>query len=392
MALDIGIVGAGVGGLYAGAALAADGHNVTIFERAAAITEVGAGIQVSPNGAKLLDAVGALGDVASVAVEPPAIEFRDGLSGARFMRMPLGPAARQRWHAPYLHVHRADLIDALRRCALRHNARLILGARVEAIMADGTLRCRGASKTFDVVIAADGARSQTRSNLFEAPRPRFTGNVAWRALVDEEHQGSIDIPHGAVVWQSGGAHVVTYRVSEARRINIVAVVSGCAWENENWTTDADPDELRRRFKGWAIEPLLRGMGECWKWGLFETPPPASWRRGRVVLLGDACHPMVPFLAQGAVQAIEDGAVLARALHELPDVETALDSYGRTRHDRVVRVQRTAQANAGIFHARSTPQRAALRLAMTAISRVAPTTLMARFDWLFGHDTAKEPFK
>jgi salicylate hydroxylase len=392
LALRIGIVGAGIGGLYAAAALAGDGHEVTILERATAIAEVGAGIQISPNGSKLLDAIGALERLKAKAVEPPAIAFRDGRTGTEFMRMPLGTAARKRWGGAYLNVHRADVIEALRVCSQMRGAAIRLGETVERVTADGVMITASNRFQFDLVIAADGARSVVRGTLFNAPKPQFSGHVAWRGLADATHGDAAQIPDGAVVWQGAGAHVVTYRVSGGATLNIVAVTSGCDWVDEGWSTPGDAHELGRNFEGWFLAPLLRCLSPCWKWGLFETAPPDMWRQGRVVLLGDACHPMVPFLAQGAVQAIEDGATLARLLREKADLDRALNRYGHERHARVARVQQTAKDNAAIFHAGPSARRALMRLAMTGASRVAPAAMMARFDWLFAHDAGAPPFK
>ncbi|MFN3612953.1 MAG: FAD-dependent oxidoreductase [Rubrimonas sp.] len=392
MARDVAVIGAGVGGLFAAAALAARGHDVTVFEQAQRIAEVGAGIQISPNGTRLLDHVGALTVLLGHAVEPPAITFRDGVSGSEFLRMPLGEAARRRWRAAYLHVHRADLIAALNACATNMGVDVRLGQAVESADPDGSICVRGRCERFDLVVAANGARSAVRRHLFDAPEPRFTGHVAWRALLDARAVDAAGAPDGAVVWQGSGAHVVTYRVSGGRALNVVAVAGGQDWVDESWSIPAVADELDGVFRGWAVSPLLREIDHCWKWGLFETPPPMRWRNGRVVLLGDACHPMLPFLAQGAVQALEDGATLARLLGEDADFDSVLDSYGAERQARVIRVQKTARANGALFHAGPSPRRAIMRLAMATVSRLPPAALMAQFDWLFGHDASAAPFR
>lgn len=380
----VAIAGAGIGGLFAAAALAQAGCEVVLCERATALTEVGAGVQVSPNGARLLDRLGVLAAVRAAGFAPEAAEMRSGVSGARLLRLPLGAAAEARWGAPYLQVHRADLLHVLARATGEAGVALRLGAPV-ARAAEGALLLEGGEAVeADAALGADGLRSAVRASLLGPDAPRFTGNVAWRATVP-----TAAVPPGlaapnATVWVGPGRHLVTYRLRGGALVNVVAVEERAAWAEESWSAEGDPAALRAAFAGWRAAPLLAAVERCWLWGLFDRDPPPFWARGRVALLGDACHPMPPFMAQGAVQAIEDGATLARLLPGADDPAAALRAYEAARRDRAARVLRTARSNAALFHARGLG--AALRQGPIALgSRLIPAAAAARLDWLYGHD-------
>jgi len=385
-AMRIAVAGAGPGGLFAAAALARAGCAVTVCERAPAIGEVGAGVQISPNGARLLARIGALEALRTTACAPEAALMRDGRSGATLLRLPLGDAAVARWGAPYLQVHRADLIAALADAARDAGAKIRLGA--EAVDADdaGLRLAGGETVAADAVIAADGVRSPLRAALFGPVTARFLGQTAWRGTVAAEAAPPAFRAAAATVWVGPGRHLVTYPLRGGAEINVVAVREQDAWSAEDWRAEGDAAEMRAAFAGWAAAPLLQAMTRCFLWGLFDRPAPPAWRRGRVALLGDACHPMLPFMAQGAVQAFEDGAALARLLPGAGDVPAALAAYEAARRPRATRVQAVAAANARLFHAAG-PARL-LRQGVVAVgSRLAPGVAAGRLDWLYGHEEA-----
>jgi salicylate hydroxylase len=383
MTLRVAIVGAGIGGLYAAAALARRGCAVTVLERAPALTEVGAGVQISPNGARLLDRIGALGAVRSASVAPPVAELRLGDSGAVVLRLAMGQAAEARWGGPYLNIHRADLLAILADAARAAGVAVRTGAEVARVGDEGVTTATGETLAADVVIGADGVRSTVREALFGPEAPRFTGAVAWRATVPAEAVAPGLVPDGAVVWMGPGRHLVTYRLRGGRVINLVAVEDRAAWSAEGWSQPGDPDELRAAFRGWRMAPLLAAVGSCFLWGLFDRPPLPRWSAGRVCLLGDACHPMPPYMAQGAVQAIEDGAALARLLPDGPDIPASLAAYHAARAPRATRVQQTARDNGRLYHARGTLERAARYGVIGVGSRLAPSVAAGRLDWLYG---------
>lgn len=388
--LKIAIAGAGLGGLFAAAALAQGGCEVVVCERAPALGEAGAGIQISPNGARLLARIGVLGEVARAGFAPLAATLRRGEDGAVVLRLPLGAQAEARWGAPFLQIHRADLLAKIERAARAAGAELRLGAGVVA----AATHARGAVLTLDggdaveadVALGADGLRSAVRAALFGDRAARFTGQVAWRGVVAADALPRDLVRPEATVWIGPGRHLVTYYVRAGALVNFVGVEERDVWTEESWSAPGDIAEVRAAFAGWhpAASGVLAAAGACLLWGLFDHPPLPAWSRGRVGLLGDACHPMLPFMAQGAVQAFEDGAALARLLPRAGDIEAALLAYHAARFARASRVQAQARDNARLYHARSPLGRLARHGPIAIGSRLAPGIAMARLDWLYGH--------
>jgi salicylate hydroxylase len=241
----------------------------------------------------------------------------------------------------------------------------------------------------EVAIAADGLRSPARAAHFAATPPRFTGNVAWRGLVDAA--GLPDELHRPVarVTMAPGRHLVTYPLRGGRLVNFVAVEERAAWTAEGWMQPDDPANLRRAFAGWtgAAGALLAAVESCHLWGLFDHPPLPHWAAGRLALLGDACHPMLPFLAQGATMALEDAWVLADELDLARDPARGLAAYEAARLPRATRVQRAAARNGRVYHLRP-GLRDAAHLGLGLASTLAPGLLAGRFDWLFGADVTR----
>jgi salicylate hydroxylase len=386
----VAIAGAGLGGLYAAAALAQKGHEVVVCERAPALGEAGAGIQISPNGARLLRRIGALAEVEAQAFQPEAAEMRLGVSGATVLHLPLGAMAEARWGAPYLQVHRADLLAAIHAAARRAGADIrvatpVRGAETSAdgaaLMLDG-----GGVIDADVVLAADGVRSAVRHAVFGQDAPRFTGQIAWRGTVPTAALPPGLVHPTATVWVGPGRHLVTYYLRRGSLVNFVAVEERAAWTEEDWSAPGDIAALRRAFAGWhrGAAGVLAAAESCLLWGLFDRAPLKSWVFGRIALLGDACHAMLPFMAQGAVQAFEDGAALARHLSSDLPVPQALAAYERDRRGRAMRVQQVARDNARLFHAEHPVERLARYAPIALGARLAPRVAMGRLDWLYGH--------
>jgi salicylate hydroxylase len=388
---DIAIVGAGIGGLAAAIALAQRRARVRVFEQAPALREVGAGLQVAPNGVAVLEALG-LRDAAELKASlPQAAELFDHRGGGRLVaRVPLGHAIVGRHGRPYWSFHRADLLALLEAGAEEAGVDIRLGARVDAAEPSGdgmrlTL-ADGSTESAALVVAADGIRSGLRSAHFESTPPRFTGNVAWRGLVPAARAPAEMLRPVARITMGPRRHLVTYPLRGHSLVNFVAVEERKAWTEEGWNTPDDPANLRRAFAGWEgpAGALLAAVDECWLWGLFDHAPLPRWTDGRLALLGDACHPMLPFLAQGATMALEDAWVLAAALDLAPDPVRGLSAYEDRRHARASRVQRAAARSGRIYHlgpGLRGPAHAAMRVA----SAVAPGLLAGRFDWLFGAD-------
>lgn len=386
---EIAVVGAGIGGLAAGLALARRGARVTVYEAAPALGEVGAGLQIGPNSVAVLEALGLRDAAEAVASVPEAIELRDGPTGRQVALLPLGAACLARYGRPYWQFHRADLLGVLARGATEAGVAICTGATVagvvdapEAVQLD--LGDDGSARA-EAVIAADGVRSAVRRAAFGSETPRFAGHVAWRGLLPADQLPLGLFPKSACVSMGPGRHLVTYPLRGGTLWNFVAVEARTAWTAESWTTADHPAALRRAFAGWSREvgTLLSAVEETFLWGLFDHPPLPAWAHGRVALLGDACHPMLPFLAQGAAMALEDAWVLAAALDAAADLPAGLATYEARRKARATRTQRAAARNGRIYHLASPVLRGAAHLGLRAASSVAPGALLGRFDWLYG---------
>ncbi len=388
----VAVIGAGIGGLAAALALAQRRAHVVLFEAAPSLGEVGAGLQIAPNGVAVLEALGLRDGVERVANLPDAVELRDHADGRRVARVPLGDTSNGRYGRPYWHLHRADLAAALAEAVQEAGVDVRLGTRVAEVA--GTIEgedLRVVSESapplaVDIVVAADGVRSALRDAWFAGPGARFTGHVAWRALVPADRLDPDLIPAGAVVTMGAGRHVVTYPLRGRSLLNIVAVEERAAWTPEGWSIRDDPAHLRAAFAGWGggIGDILAAVDDCFLWGLFDHPPLAHATRGRIALLGDAWHPMLPYLAQGATMALEDAWVLASELDTAETPQRGLMAYEARRAARVARVQRASARNGRIYHLGGRRRRA-MHLALRTADTLLPEIVARRFDWLYGAD-------
>ena len=383
------VVGAGIGGLTAALTLERKGIEVTVLEATSEFGEVGAGIQVSPNATRVLHELGLEGPLAERAFRPEAVELRSWRSGQLLTRVPIGHDVEKKFGAPYLHMHRADLhavlaeaveatsgIDTHLDAECNHVERNEKGASV--VIADG--------REFhaDMVIGADGIKSVVREALFGKEAPRFTGCVAWRALVPAEAVRDADVRPVASNWMGPGAHFVHYYVRGGNFVNCVAVVEKTGWEIESWTERGEKTELVDDFAGWhaTVQALINAIDpkECFKWALFDRDPLPQWSQGRVTLLGDACHPTLPFMAQGACMAIEDAAVLAECVGGEAKVPSALERYEKLRKARTAGIQLGSRKNKELYHLAG-PKAWLRNVGM----RVAGSRLAGRVDSLYSYD-------
>ncbi len=382
------IAGAGIGGLTAALALTRAGFRAVVLEQAARLDETGAGIQLSPNATRVLFDLGLGARLRPLAVAPEAIRVVNGASGRDIVRVPLGLTAAQRYGAPYWVIHRADLQAVLAiTIAESPDVTLRLGTRVEnfAVHQHGiTVEVRGTQGLRDeqciALIGADGLWSTLRTRLGERRAPRFARRTAWRAVVPAA--GLTDEFRESVtgLWLGRDAHLVHYPVKGGREINIVAIVRD-DWHEPGWSAPGRQGELATRFAGFAPQArALIAVPDRWqKWALFDRRPGRPRTRDPVTLIGDAAHPMLPFLAQGGAMAIEDAAVLASCLGRDEDVVRALRTYERTRRTRVARAQREARRNSWRYHL-SGP----LGFARNAVlSALGGENLLRSYDWLYG---------
>ncbi len=383
------IAGAGIGGLTAALALTRAGFRAVVLEQAQRLEEAGAGIQLSPNATHVLFGLGLAERLRPLAVAPEALRIVNGASGHDIVRLPLGPAAQARYGAPYWVIHRADLQGVLAAAISESpDVTLRLGTRVEdfAIHQHGvTVEARGPAQSIPdeqgvALIGADGLWSTLRTRLGDRGGPRFGRRTAFRAVVPasrliEEFRTPV-----TGLWLGRDAHLVHYPLRGGRDVNIVAIVRD-TWHQPGWSAPAGASELAPRFARFAATArALIAIPERWqKWALFDRPPGRLRQQGPVTLLGDAAHPMLPFMAQGGAMAIEDGAVLAHALERDEDIARALRTYEQARRHRVSRAQRAARLNSWGYHLAGP-----LGLARNvALGTMGGEKLLRRYDWLYG---------
>jgi salicylate hydroxylase len=379
------IAGAGIGGLTAALALAKRGIGAALFEQAERLDEVGAGIQLAPNATRILTELGLADRLSFTLVEPEVIRVRRARTGAIVTTLPLGAAIRARYGAPYWLMHRADLQRALLEAvAGEPRIALTLGAKVGgfALDAGGIVARLGSGREYRgaALVCADGLWSELRSLLGDTTPPRFTGRTAWRATVAASHLPA-DMP-AVDLWLGPGGHIVHYPIRAGAAVNIVAV----ARDNRNsiaWNTPAHRDEVLARFPATAWATAARELlatAEQWqRWAIFDRAASQRWGCGAATLLGDAAHPMLPYLAQGAAMAIEDAALLAAVLAQTPTgVPRALRAYEAARQPRTARAQRAARRNDFSYHLAGLP--ALIRDAV--LRALGGERALAQYDWIY----------
>ena len=353
------IAGAGIAGLTLALTLARQNRPVMLIEKRSRIDELGAGLQISPNASRILIELGLGPALSRVAGEPDELIVRDGKTGTTLAGMAQGQAMRQTYGAPYWHIHRADLqtvlLDAVRSepgiqlsfgraiAGLEQND---TGVRVHTETANGTQ----ATLEGSALIGADGLWTRTAALLGDASEPRFTGYTAWRATLPMEEAPALFRANATGLWLGPNSHLVHYPLRSGRVLNIVAIVSDRSAE-PGWSRPGDKQSCEARFRHWAepVRALLSHIPEWHIWSLYDRPPRPHAAYGRVTLIGDAFHPVLPFLAQGAAMAIEDTAVLARSVSQHDDLATAFKAYVTQRMPRAARVQQEARFNGRVYH-------------------------------------------
>ena len=348
------VVGAGIGGLAATLSLRRAGHEVTLLEQTPQFTEAGAGIQLAPNATRELRRLDLLDAVASQAARPAAVSFRTWSDGAEICSYALGREVEDAFGAPYLQVHRADLRDALAAAvpggSMRLNT-LVVGIDQDDRSAYVTT-ANGGRLGADLVVAADGIRSAARRWLFGADEAVFSHTAAYRALLPVDEVAELGLPDNGM-WLGPGRHFVHYWVRRGELLNVVAVFGTEVAAPESWTARAEPGEQLRAFEAWdfRVRRVLERAGQVFRWSIHTRAPLTRWHIGRVTLLGDSAHAMVPFQAQGAAQAILDAAVLGDCLTEAgpADVPDALDRYVRRRLAAATSMQARSARAGDEFH-------------------------------------------
>lgn len=392
--MKVGIIGGGIGGAALALALNQQGIDAHIFERAPAFGEIGAGVQMTPNAVKVLNALGLGGELQKVGFLPEAMVGRNWEDARQLFRTPLKAVCPTLFDANFYHVHRADLLSLL--CAGIDASKVTFNAactgvehrngRAVASFADGS--------TFeaDLIVGADGIHSVVRNSLWGKTPASFTGHMCWRALVPVEQHPLPFVSPDASFWMGPKSHIVTYYVKGGAAVNIVAVAESDKWVAESWTEPSSREELLAAFTGWHsdIVDLFRmtDSATTFKWGLFDRDPMPQWSKGAVTLLGDAAHPMLPFLSQGAAMAIEDGYVLAQALAHFDDLQEALSAYEEERRPRTARVQLEARERGRTYHL-ATPEELEKRdREMREQQKANPNAVGIKAEWVYEYDARR----
>jgi len=379
------VVGAGIGGLTAALALRQSGFDVHVYEQARVLREVGAGLALGSNAVRVLHRLGLADELRGFGVRSESWDFRDWHSGEILGRVPLGDAAESRWGAPFYNAHRADLHDALR--AAVGDEHISLGAccvsveQVESRVAIGFADGRDA--TGDLLVGADGVHSIVREYVAGPDQPTWWPQVAWRGLAPGAIGREIGLETRQQMFVGPNSLFVTYYVSSGRLVNWIVPTPSDGWGEESWSALGDRDDALRMLEGWhpQVRTLIANTEQVFKWAMFDRPSLETWNRGRVTLLGDAAHPMLPFMGQGAAQSIEDASALARCLaDDRDDAERAIARYAAIRRDRAGAMQAASRQQGRDLQLSDAGEIAARNAQM-----VSPDSLLARYDWAWGYD-------
>jgi len=387
--VKIAIVGGGIGGLTAALALSQNSHDITVFERSAGIREIGAGVQISPNAGRLLHSLGLGAAYSEISVNPHRVVLRRWEDDSIIRTTDLDQNFLSQHQVPLANVARNELVeilgDAVATCT---NVALKFSTHVVAVepgeSASVVLFSDGSSQSFDIVIGADGIHSIVRPCVGGIDKPRFSGSSAYRALVPRS--AVEDLPIDVTNRMGPDRHVVSYFIGRNRsHLNLVCISPEDSWESESWTEQGTMEDLYARFEGWSPEflSLLRRVEEpVFRWALYDREPLEKWGSGTTTLLGDACHPMLPFMAQGSCQAIEDAVVLARCLSDVStsDASHVLRRYEAARQGRTAQVQTSSFMNRDLFHMPDGQE----QLDRDLIFSVSPPG-MSILDWVYEYD-------
>jgi len=380
------IAGAGLGGLTAAACLLQAGFDVDVYEQAPELGEIGAGIQQSANAMHVMHHLGLGDQLMAVAFQPPVTQFRLFDSGKILQELALAEKHQERHGAPYLQLHRADFHAIL--------ARRVLALKPDAIHLKATATgfeetpdgvvlhlADGSTAAGDALVGADGVRSAVRSQIAGRAPPAYTGDAAWRLTVPTARFPANFMDGKSSIWVGPNKHAVVYFLRGGTLLNFVAAVELDEWIEESWTLKRPWAELKADLTGWHedIQAIIDAADreQCFRWALNVHPALDNWSTGRATLIGDAAHPTLPYLAQGAAMAVEDAAVLTRALERSSSVSAALKLYQHNRLGRTARIVRESQANRALFHLETTADLKAA-FAKRNMDR-------ERADWLYSYN-------
>lgn len=406
MSIKIVVAGAGIGGLCAALALAKRGFEVAVYEQSSQVAEVGAGLQLSPNAMHVLKALGIAEQVKAKGFRPKSAVMRHFQSGKTYFTVPLGDTALHKFAADYLHIHRADLLSVLYAECKQANVSIHLGQQLQSYHHSADKLSikfeNDQNLEADLLIGADGIKSKVQACMLGQTPAQFTGQVAWRGVVAADKLPKGLIKPNANLWVGPGKHFVSYYLRGGELVNFVAVQERSDWQKESWHEAGDIQELRNTFVDWhpEVTELLAATEQCFLWALFDRQPLSHWTDKNVALLGDACHPMLPFLAQGAAMAIEDSYALAHCLVEQTvadqsslnqnHIQNALLKYQQIRLSRASSIQGGARKNAGLYHMNSAFDKTKLAvLSGLASLGLSDTVAANKLDVIYSYNITEE---
>jgi salicylate hydroxylase len=391
--LKVLVAGGGIGGITCVLALRQRGVECQLFEQAPAFGQVGAGLQVSSNAARVLIKLGLGEALKKVATYPEGRDYRAWDDGDRLYYTPLGKRAEGHFGAPYYAAHRADLLDVLLSGLGQHGFRL--GSRVERVDQDASgvtlTLADGSAESGDILIGADGIHSTVRAQLFGKELPRYTGNVAWRGLVPAERVAHLDLGSVVGVWMGPNRSIVQYYVSAGRTFNWIGISRSAEPARESWLAEGKVEDALAEYDGWhkTIRTIIAATPKVLRQALYDREPLPDWQAGRIVLLGDAAHPMLPFYAQGAAQSIEDAYVLAGCIAAAQDRPLdALARYVKLRQPRTAWMQGLAREEEELYQTNDAAAIAARNQRMRANRIPETATFPPEQERLYGYDAEK----
>ena len=386
--LNIGIVGAGIGGLSAALMLKISGHEVTIFEKQSESFSSGVGIQLSSNAIRILRNFDLEDDIIKCGNYPLMVDCINGHNAKKITSIPLGEFAKKKFNGGFYQLHRNDLISILKNKANDIGVKINYNSAVVDLLQNlskATLIFEKGQFNCDFVIGADGINSLVRKKIFVDKPPNFLKQVAYRTLIPSNKLPRAFSEDKTLLFLGSGKHVVSYPIKDKSLVNFVFCMDSDHFYDQDWTKNVPPLELIKNFSDFLVlEDVFQEISSLKKWGLFDYPILKEWYKNRILLLGDACHPMLPYLAQGASQAIEDSYVIYQCVKNNCDPNYSTDflkEYSQKRYSRVNKIKKASKKNAILYHLRNPILRLVFHLSLKTVGYF-PNFILQRFTWIY----------